>query len=87
MEPLNKGHLGTALFVLCKEVVLFGRLNVLKLLGLRIYFGTSSLVLRRVVYCTVSLFGRVHYQRFLCTPCVGIMSKSKINGRIEIFTC
>ena len=25
VEPLNKGHFGTALFVLCKEVVLIGR--------------------------------------------------------------
>ena len=24
-QPLNKGHFGTAQFVLCKEVVLFGR--------------------------------------------------------------
>jgi hypothetical protein len=32
----------------------------------RNYFGTSSCVLCREVYCTVSLFGRVHYQRFHC---------------------
>ena len=30
VEPLNKGHFGTALFVLCKEVVLFGRLKMYK---------------------------------------------------------
>ena len=30
------------------------------------YFGTSSLVLCREVYGTVSLLGRVHYQRFHC---------------------
>ena len=32
----------------------------------RNYFGTSSCVLCREVYCTVSLFGRVHYQMFHC---------------------
>ena len=30
VEPMNKGHFGTALFVLCKEVVLFGRLETYK---------------------------------------------------------
>ena len=30
VEPLNNGHFGTALFVLCKEVVLFGRLKMYK---------------------------------------------------------
>ena len=32
----------------------------------RNYTGTISHVLCREVYYTVSLFGRVHYQRFLC---------------------
>ena len=30
MEPLNKGHFGTAPFFLCKEVVLFGRFKMYK---------------------------------------------------------
>ena len=30
VEPLNKGHFGTNLFVLCKEIVLFGRLKTYK---------------------------------------------------------
>jgi hypothetical protein len=28
VEPPNKGHFGTTLFVLCKEAVLFGRLKM-----------------------------------------------------------
>ena len=30
VEPLNKGHFGTAIFVLCKEGVLLGRLKMHK---------------------------------------------------------
>ena len=33
----------------------------------RNYTGTVSHVLCREVYCTLSVSGRVHYQRFHCT--------------------
>ena len=65
VEPPSKGHFGTTLFVLCKEVILFGRFKMYKTIG-KMYSWTSSLVLCREVYCTVSLFGRIHYRRFHC---------------------
>ena len=34
----------------------------------RNYTGAVSHVLCREVYCTVSLFGRVHYRRLHCMP-------------------
>ena len=71
MEPPNNGHFGAALFVLCKEVVLFGRLKVYikhYIYIQRNYFGTSSFVLCREAHTAcVSLFRRAHYWRFYCT--------------------
>ena len=51
VERPDKGHFGTALFVLCKEVVLFGRLKMYKYCG-RSYFGTSGCVLD-LLYCVL----------------------------------
>ena len=61
VEPPNKGHFRlTKIQLICREVFLFGRFKMY----CRNYTGTVSRALCREVYCTVSLFGRVHYQRF-----------------------
>ena len=51
VEPLNKGNVGDNAFF-------YPLFEVLKV------FGSSSNVLYREVYYTVSLLQRVHYQRF-----------------------
>ena len=43
----------------------------------RNYTGTVDHVLCREVYYTVSLFGRVHYQRFHCTACCTVHCAGK----------
>ena len=65
--PLNKGHFWNDVNFgyfcsLYTEVCLFCRIKMY----CWNYTGTISCVLCREVYCTVSLFGRVHYQRFHC---------------------
>ena len=52
VEPLNKGHFGTALFFVRRLSSLEGA-KCIKTIG-RMYFGTSSCVLCREAYCTVS---------------------------------
>ena len=68
VEPLSKGQFGMTLFVLCREVV-FERFKCIRTIG-RKCFVTSSHVLCREVYCTVSIFGRVHYQNHCLEVCV-----------------
>ena len=54
MRPLNKGHFGMALCVLCKEVVLFEmfKMYVLELLGGNILLPQAvSFVERFVILC------------------------------------
>ena len=38
----------------------------------RNYTGTVNRVFCREVYCTVSLFGRVHYRRLYCSGTAGL---------------
>ena len=61
VRPPNKGHfwndVNSSYFCsLYTEVYPFGRIKMY----CRNYTGTLSCVLSREVYCTVSLFGRVH---------------------------
>ena len=58
-----RNYTGTISHVLCREVFLSGRFNMY----FRNYTGTVSHVLCREVYYTVSLFGRVRYERFQCS--------------------
>ena len=71
----EKNHVGTSDCVLCREVFLFGKFTMY----CRNYTGTVSHVLCREVYYTVSLFGRVHYQRFHCSLTLPFFSCSLIS--------
>ena len=52
METLNKGHFRTALFVLCKEVVLFGKLTCTRIIWKNILGPQAvSFVKRFIVLC------------------------------------
>ena len=61
VEPLNKGHIGTALFVLVRRLSSLRGLKCIRTIE-RAYFGTASLGLCREVYYRkcVRTFGRVH---------------------------
>ena len=71
MEPLNKGHVGdninSAVLSFIERLSSFKGSKCTKTIG-HVIFGTSNRVLCREVYytVTVSLFRRVHYQRFHC---------------------
>ena len=52
MDSPNRGHFGTTLFVLCEEVVLFGRLKCIRTIGKRIFGPQAvSFVERFIVLC------------------------------------
>ena len=53
VQPPNNGHFGRALFVLCREVALFGRFKMYYNYKDN-YFGNSGHGLCREVYYTVS---------------------------------
>ena len=54
MEPPNKGHFGTAPFVLCKEVVLFGRSKMYKQYMEELFWDLKLCPLwRRSLYCAL----------------------------------
>lgn len=69
VDPLNKGHVGDSInsvvFSFIERLSSFRGSQCNKTIG-KVIFGTLSNVLCREVYCTVSLFQRVHYQRFHC---------------------
>ena len=75
VEPPNKGHVGdninlAVLSFSIERLFSFRGSKCTKTIG-HIIFGTSNSVLCREVYYTVSLFWRVHYQRFHCIHFTG----------------
>ena len=72
VEPPNKGHVGDNINSESAVLSFIERLSSFrgtKPIG-HVIFGTLNSVLCREVYYTVSLFRRVHYQRFHCIICV-----------------
>ena len=72
VEPPNKGHVGdninSAVLSFIERLSSFRGSKSTKTIG-HVIFGTSYSVLCREVYYTVSLFRRIHYQRFHCIHC------------------
>ena len=74
VEPPNKGHVGDNNYKFSCFVLYIERLSSFrgtKTIG-HVIFGTLNSVLCREVYYTVSLFRRVHYQRFHCMYTIAI---------------
>ena len=69
VEPPNKGQVGdninSAVLSFIERLSSFRGSKCTKTIG-HVIFGTSNSVLCREAYYTVSLFRRVHYQRFHC---------------------
>ena len=66
VEPPNRGIFGTAPFVLCGEVVLFGRSKLYRNYREELFQDLKLCLLRReLLYCV--LIERVLYQRFYCS--------------------
>ena len=66
VEPLNKGHIGYINSAVLSVIERLSSFRGSQCIG-NVIFGTSSSVLCRNVYYTVSLFWRVHCRKFHCT--------------------
>ena len=67
MELPNEGNFGIAPFVLCKEVVFFGKNKMYKNYREELFWSLKLCPLNcREVYHTVSLYGGIRYQKFHC---------------------